>query len=282
MVDSGGFALSINPAARWTIGQVRAAIADISADIFVTLDYPPHVSDSSRERCCKIAKSIRNFEILSARFPEKIIMPVVHGRTISEIEHSIKLISDITARPKWVGLGGVVPLLQRRRTLTDWAAGPEAFIAKALALIRREFDGALIHVFGAGGTRSFPAVFACGADSADSIGWRHAAGFGSIFLPLKSQRVIKWDQSKRPPRRCLDLADLVDIERCNCPICRTRVGLDQRLTMLRRSFHNRSIHNAWIVANQFEFWPRSRLELRSLVANGSLGTDWAEALRHAL
>jgi queuine/archaeosine tRNA-ribosyltransferase len=181
-----------------------------------------------------------------------------------------------------VGLGGMVPLLQRRRALTEWTDSPEAFIARTLALIRREFDSAMIHVFGAGGTRTFPAVFAFGADSADSIGWRHAAGFGSVFLPLKSQRVIKWDRSKNPPRRCLDPADLADIERCGCPICRTKSNLNQRLAALRRSFYNRSIHNAWIVSNQFEFWPRSRRELLSLVSRGGLGVDWAEASRHAV
>ena len=64
-------------------------------------------------------------------------------------------------------------------------ADPELFIAQALSLVRSAFPTAKIYVFGAGGTVTFPAVFAFGADLGDSIGWRQAAGYGLDFFASK-------------------------------------------------------------------------------------------------
>ena len=55
------------------------------------------------------------FDALSSGFPKSIIMPVVHGRNISEIDFSLRLITKYDRPLQWIGLGGVVPLLQRRR-----------------------------------------------------------------------------------------------------------------------------------------------------------------------
>src|SRR6266851_59825 len=278
MVDSGGFALTTSAGARWTVRHVAALIRRIEADIFVTLDYPPRPSDTDYQRKRRIISSAANFKILSEMFPEKIIMPVIHGRTISEIELSLDLLSNGIAELTWVGLGGMVPLLQHRRVLGEISAlGPEVFIARALARIRGRFPQATIHVFGAGGTRTFPAVFALGADSADSIGWRQAAGFGSIFLALKSQRTVKWNSDNGPPRKRLDRADIAQLEMCTCPICRMRPKIASRLRAFRASFYNRSIHNAWTVTNQMAFWPKTRSEMLSLIADGGLGPEWSKA-----
>jgi hypothetical protein len=113
-----------------------------------------------------------------------------------------------------------VPLLQHRQVSREISQmSPEVFIAKALNMIRLVFPKAKIHAFGAGGTRTFPAIFALGGNSADSIGWRQAAGFGSIFLPLKSQRAIRWNADARPPRKILGEDDLVQLRSCACPTC---------------------------------------------------------------
>ena len=275
MLDSGGFVLSKNPNAKWTVKVVGDLIEKVDADIFVTLDLPPSLNDSASDRKKKINCSMRNFRILRERFPNKTMMPVVHGRTRRELELSLRLLEEDASTLDWVGLGGVVPLLQRRHT-RDLAEAPECFIATALTLIRETLPHSRIHVFGAGGTRTFPAVFAFGADSGDSIGWRQAAGYGSVFLPLKSQRVVTWNENKKPPRRLLDDSDLAQIEKCLCPICRDK-SVSQRLDALRGHFYERSIHNAWTLLHQAQYWPRSRSALIRAISNGALGPNWAKA-----
>jgi hypothetical protein len=152
MIDSGGFALLMNPNPNWTAKRVSQLITNIRADIFVSLDLPPLQSDSASERRKKIFKSYRNYCFLSRSFPDKIIMPVVHGRTESEIGLSLELLSRSRVDPTWVGLGGIVPLLQHRYITAEIAeVGPEVFIARALTMIRAAYPDAKIHAFGAGG-----------------------------------------------------------------------------------------------------------------------------------
>src|SRR6185437_895079 len=134
MVDSGGFALMINPHARWGVRAVARAINKIDADVFVSLDLPPRAGDSEIVRRKRIRASAHNYDILYRLFPRKQIMPGVHGRTLSEIELSLQLIRRHSgSKLRWIGLGGIVPLLQHRFVSREIARfGPEAFIGRAL------------------------------------------------------------------------------------------------------------------------------------------------------
>jgi hypothetical protein len=108
----------------------------VNADVFVSLDYPPLISDTALVRRKKIFKSHRNFKYLTDRFPNKLIMPVVHGRTLSEIELSIALLHRSTADLRWIGLGGIVPLLKNRHITHEmYKLGAETFIATALTMM---------------------------------------------------------------------------------------------------------------------------------------------------
>jgi queuine/archaeosine tRNA-ribosyltransferase len=279
MIDSGGFALMKVPSAKWSATIVGNFIESIDAEIFVSLDLPPSTGDDQHERQRKIRASTRNFRYLTDRFPTKTIMPVVHGRSISEINYSIELILRASRNPSWIGLGGIVPLLMNRYTSDEIATlGSETFIGLSITALRRAFPDAKIHAFGAGGTRTFPAAFAFGADSADSIGWRQAAGFGSIFLPMKSQRIVTWSNDTKRPRKLLDDSDLEQIDACSCPICRSKKSTSSRLAAFNKGFHNRAIHNAWTLCNQFRSWPRNRSAMMSLLANGIFGPRWASAV----
>lgn len=280
MINSGGFALMNCPNTNWTVRNVGDLIEKIEADVFVSLDLPPHVQDDNTIRRRKIRASSKNFGLLTERFPGKTIMPVIYGRTVEEIELSISGIVQQNKNPTWVGLGGIVPLLQNRLPSKEIsAAGAEVFIGRALAMIRRAFPTVKIHAFGAGGTRTFPAVFALGADSGNSIGWRQAAGFGSIFLPLKTQRAVIWNDSKGPPRKVLDESDIAQIDVCRCPACGSMNSTAKRVSLLKKSFYYRALHNAWTITNQYRYWPGTRSELRSMLNSGVLGLNWARAAK---
>lgn len=280
MVDSGGFALMKAPKAKWTTRDVAQLISGIDADLFVSLDYPPSPCDAATDRIRKIERSARSYNTLIGRLPGKTIMPVVHGRTLREVERSIQLILRYGTDIRWVGLGGIVPLLQHRVVSKEVSTlGAEVFIALALSKMRAAFPSAKLHAFGAGGTRTFPAIYALGADSADSIGWRQAAGFGSIFLPLKSQRAIIWNLKKPPPRKLLGDAELALLASCECPVCCSHESIEARLQTMRSGFEFLSIHNAWTVANQFRYWPRrGRSQMAARIGDGLSGPSWAKAV----
>ena len=74
---------------------------------------------------------MKNFELLASTYPNKTIMPVVHGRTIAEIEFSVELLAERSDSLTWIGLGGIVPLLQHRFVSKDISKiGPEIFISR--------------------------------------------------------------------------------------------------------------------------------------------------------
>src|ERR1700761_5577281 len=50
MIDSGGFALLMNPQAKWSVRSVGELIAKIEAQVFVALDFPPHPKDTADVR----------------------------------------------------------------------------------------------------------------------------------------------------------------------------------------------------------------------------------------
>ena len=192
-----------NPKSKWTIQNVSEYIGKIEADIFVSLDYPPHVTDSALKRRAKIEASTKNFELLAGTFPSKTIMPVVHGRTIAEIELSVELLAERSDSLAWIGLGGIVPLLQHRFVSKDiLKIGPEIFISRALKIIRSTFPKTKIHAFGAGGTRTFPALFSLGADSADrSVGGRQRV-LGQYFCLSRASGWFVGTPHKVPHENC--------------------------------------------------------------------------------
>jgi hypothetical protein len=67
MLDSGGFALLNNPHARWTASTVATLIEAVSADVYVSLDFPPVASDTTDDRRSKIARSFQNYRSLESQ-----------------------------------------------------------------------------------------------------------------------------------------------------------------------------------------------------------------------
>ena len=73
-------------------------------------------------------------------------------------------------------------------------------------------------------------------------------------------------------------SDIIQLEKCRCPTCVRRPSIGNRLESLRDDFYNRSIHNAWVITNQFKYWPQTRGETRLFIANGGPGPQWAKLL----
>jgi tRNA-guanine family transglycosylase len=179
-------------------------------------------------------------------------MPVVHGRTILEIEASCAAIQAVSPRPRWIGIGGLVPLLKllgRSGKHPTQRHKNEHFLS-IIRSVKQAFPHSIMHVFGAGAPRSCLAAFAMGAHSADSQGWRQAAGFGSIFLPGKGQRILEWNKATRRPRPLVDEEDRHLLAACRCPACIGLGSPDERIQLLKSGFEPRSIHNAWVLYHE--------------------------------
>jgi transposase InsO family protein len=77
-------------------------------------------------------------------------------------------------------------------------------------------------------------------------------------------------------------ANAADLMRCECPFCSRSTTLRGRIGFFKKSFHTRSIHNAWVIAREFLHWPRSRAELSLLVTEGGIEPQWALAMKERI
>lgn len=250
MLDSGGFTMMMRKG-DLNLTQVARAFATADADILVSLDYPPLGTDPLEVRQAKYADSLANFTALYRDMEGENLAPVVHGISPDEFEANCEAIRQVDPFPAWVCLGGLVPLLRQCGQMRHRATDARQQLAETIELVRRNFPGSRLHVLGVGSPRNIATAFASGADSVDSIGWRRAAGFGTIFLPGGTERFVAHRDRKRAGSRLLlDDADRQGLARCDCPACVGAGDLEGRLEILAASYLPRAAHNAWVLLGE--------------------------------
>lgn len=248
MLDSGGFTVMMREG-DLTLAQVARAFCAADADVLVSLDYPPLGTDPVEVRQAKYADNLANFTALHRDLAN--LSPVVHGVTVDELRANCEAIHQVDPAPAWVCLGGLVPLLRQCGQMRHRASRARRRLAETIVLVREAFPASRLHALGVGSPRNIATAFASGADSVDSIGWRRAAGFGTIFLPGGTERFVAHRDRKRPgSRRLLDEADLAALSACECPACTGAGGLEARVGALAASYLPRAAHNAWVLLGE--------------------------------
>jgi 7-cyano-7-deazaguanine tRNA-ribosyltransferase len=253
-VDSGGFSQMFAGSSPTHVNDLIAVYKAIDADVFAALDVPPRPGDSHAVRTAKWRSTLTNLDRMISLFGDSRLMPVVHGRTLAEINRACADIRARTAVPRVVALGGMVPFLRgyisgrtfkyRRR---DGTTGSGAdFVVDALSVCKLQFPESRVHVFGVGSPTTALALLALGADSVDSLAWRRAAGYGTIFLTGCAERIVSRKVRRHGSSRpCLSPMDRCLLRDCQCPICSRCSRLQGQLRILGRSYVARGVHNVW-------------------------------------
>ncbi len=250
MLDSGGFTLMMRNGAI-SLRDVARVFSTANADVVISLDHPPLGSDTREVREEKYVRTLANYEHLHSEIGNGRLAPVVHGTSVEEIERNCAGIRRIEHTPAWVCLGGQVPLLRQSGQLRQKAIEARRQFHETVTLVRQAFPGSRLHVLGVGAPRTIAAAFEGGADSVDSVGWRRAAGFGTIFMPGGTERFVSERGRKRANSRLmLTDTDLAALAECKCPACRREERLADRLTVLAGSYLARAAHNASVLIAQ--------------------------------
>jgi tRNA-guanine family transglycosylase len=250
MLDSGGFTMMMRNG-QLSLDVVAKVFSQVTAEIVVSLDYPPLASDSVDERQAKYSRTFDNFLQLHRLAIEPRLAPVIHGVTTDELQANCAAVHSIDAEPAWVCVGGLVPLLRQCGQLGSNAAAAREELRARIGLVRTNFPLSRLHVLGAGSPRTIAVAFDAGADSVDSIGWRRAAGFGTIFMPGGTERFVTARGRKRAASRLqLTEVDLSLLAECGCPSCAGAGELDRRLDTLSGSYLPRAAHNAWVLIGE--------------------------------
>jgi queuine/archaeosine tRNA-ribosyltransferase len=253
-VDSGGFSQMFAGSSTIHVNDLIALYKAMDADVLAALDVPPSPGDSPAVRTAKWRSTVSNLDRMISLFGDTRLMPVVHGRTLAEINRACADIRARTAVPNVVALGGMVPFLRgyiSGRTFKyrrpDGTIGSCAdFVADALSVCKLQFPKSRVHVFGVGSPTTALALLALGADSVDSLAWRRAGGYGTIFLTGCTERIVSRKARRhRSSRRPLSPNDRSLLRGCECPICSQYSRLQGQLRILGRSYVARGVHNVW-------------------------------------
>lgn len=226
-LDSGGFQamirnISINLNSLTKIYKVA------KADYFFSLDYPCISNENLKK---SMQKTILNYKKLREKV--KNIIPVVHP----PIERALKEYEAYIAHdPKYLAIGGLVPLMRTTKGISDGRKK----VVEIIAEIRNRFRSS-IHVMGLGAPTVIPLLKVLKCDSTDSASWRIKAAHGKIMLPNGGERHITNKSAKfgvvklrEEEKRMLD--------KLNCPVLK-EYGWEK----LESSFEVRALFNAWIM-----------------------------------
>lgn len=249
MLDSGGFTMMMKKQSL-PIDQIADIYLEAEAELCITLDIPPANDDSAKARSRKYKVTLENLARLIDRVGRDRIVPVVHGKSRREIEKNCTEIATLIPRPQMVCLGGMVPLLRRNGHATE-RERTETWLRSLILQVRGQFPSAVTHVLGAGSPKNIATAIRCGADSTDSLAWRRAAGFGTIFLPGTGERFVAHrDRARANSRPLLSSLELQLIEACPCPACVELPVIEDRLLELQHSYLARAAHNAFVVLDR--------------------------------
>jgi tRNA-guanine family transglycosylase len=279
MVDSGGFILMTKEDLSWDVRHVRRLYDRIDADYLVSLDVPPTVGDSRADRVRKYDKTLRNLERLFGQFGRRVV-PVVHGVNVSETESNCRRIKRLYPSPSIIGIGGLVPTLQRCGTVRKSGPHtPQKKIADSVRCVQAHFPRSAVHLFGVGSLHTVLAVIALGVRSVDSIGWRQAAGFGSVYIPGRHRRLLTERERERPCRPFASDDDFELLIQCRCPACRTVTRSTTRIARLARHYKPRAVHNIWVLYSEIADYFRARQSgTAGAFLSSRLSEAWTEAI----
>jgi len=247
MLDSGGFTLITRGSNGLTVNRLAELYAACEADLYIALDEPAVAGDGLAVRAAKHEATLRNLERLAAILPGNRPVPVIHGPELHDIARNAARTREIVPGPRLIALGGLVPRLRYSGINRNTRAAAQVHISAAVGITHEAFPNSGIHVLGAGAPRTMLNAFASGAYSVDSVGWRRAAGFGTVFVSATAGERFVEDRARRRPhsRKQLSERDRYLLSTCDCPACGPLGRLDERLALLSCHYIHRAAHNAW-------------------------------------
>jgi tRNA-guanine family transglycosylase len=250
MLDSGGFTMMMQQRSL-KVGEIASIYKRAGVELCISLDIPPTSKDNGGARKRKYDETRENLaRLIDLVGPNKLV-PVIHGLTETEIARNCRHTADIFSRPPLVCIGGLVPHLRQSGRLSIEGEGGYAWLQKLVGIARVYFPSAIIHILGAGSPKNVAAAIRCGADSTDSIAWRRAAGFGTIYLPGTGERFLgPRDRKRAKSRPTLNDNEIELLAACACPACSECSRIDKRVTHLSNSYIARAAHNASVILQE--------------------------------
>jgi len=230
-IDSGGYQILVN-GLKINIDDIIRRYSSIPADIYMSLDIPTFLPTEKQYKI--VEENIRNFFILTKKFKDRKIIPVIHMYKGKLLQYAFEKYMEVGI--DLIAYGGIVPPMLRATRLR--------LISLLGALILRKLDPKVkIHVLGIGSYVMIRILEKMGIWSIDTSTWRVKAAFGHVIVPGLGERYVGNRKIKfgTPKIRPEELELLYrELEKTHFPL------LDQFEDLLK-SFTGRALINAWVI-----------------------------------
>ncbi len=212
------------------------------ADRYVLPDYVPLSSDTLAEVEEKVRETVHYSCLFFEEMPDDLktkAMPVVHGRTRSQIEYCLEHYLKLGV--KWVGFGSFGTSGKNNETnLVTQSAVDNARLTVEIAARH----GVKVHLFGLGAPALVGLIYSLGAAAFDSASWFKSAGFGQVHLPFTRGYNITYNNSISELQRGItweDFTHLKQITGHECLYCANYQALSSY--KMHRVIHNLLVIN---------------------------------------
>ncbi|GHO61266.1 hypothetical protein KSC_001580 [Ktedonobacter sp. SOSP1-52] len=235
------------------------------ADRYVLPDNVPLSSDSHKQVEEKVRETVHYSCLFFQEMPDELkerAMPVVHGRTRSQIEYCLEHYLKLGV--KWVGFGSFGTAGKNNEANMATASAVEN--ARLVAQIAAHY-GVKTHLFGIGAPALVGMIYSTGAAAFDSASWFKAAGFGQVHLPLMRSYNITYQNSSSELQQGITWEDFTrfkHITNHSCTYC-------QEYHILAGHKMHRVIHNLLAVNESVDIFNQEQFErARTIYEQGSL------------
>jgi len=188
-------------------------------------------------------------------------MPVVHGRTLGQIEYCFERYVRLGVKHVGFGSFGTTGKNNEANVVTRDA---QRFAHHIVQLARGE--GVTVHLFGVGVPALVAMVYGTGAHSFDSSSWLKSAGYGQIHLPFTRGYNISHRNTRSDLQKGITIAEfqrLKGLTGHSCPFCESIENL-QTVKMMR------ALHNLTCIAESVQMVNDGEYtRIRNIYVNGS-------------
>jgi hypothetical protein len=207
------------------------------ADYYTLPDNVPTSKDSNERTWEKVRDTTQFTQLFWQEMPPTLrhrTVPVVHGRTIEQVEHCLNVYLALDTEVLGFGsfsTGG-------RNNESNVTSHVSIDLARHVIGIAKEHNRR-VHLFGLGVPALVPLLFGIGAESFDSATWLKSAGFGQVHLPFTRSYNITYRNGRSQLQQGIvweEFAKLKMLTGHDCPFCRDQQTLSAH--KMHRALHN--------------------------------------------
>ena len=254
MFDSGGFFVQKGDI---TYNELYSKLREVYqvedwADIYILPDNPPLSKDSMSDAETKIRQTVQGSVSFAYQLPAELrekVMPVIHAKQPAHLEYCLKNYDPLVGKSERIGFGSFATM-----GATNSINRVNAGVLRLLDDLVPRLNGSRLHSFG---ISTPPAVFCLakvGVKTFDSNGWMRTGGYGKLFFPFNSGRMVDCNRRGYARIHSDELEPLKLDTGHRCPFCESFNEVSEATGRWLRIMHNLTVMTELEIYHRQPHW----------------------------